>query len=44
MMSLPARNARSKGRLTEIFVRQNGRWVHPGWHLDLTAEPEPDRR
>lgn len=22
------------GRLTEIFVRRDGRWVHPGWHLD----------
>ncbi len=22
------------GRATEIFVRQNGRWIHPGWHLD----------
>lgn len=26
-----------RGRLTEIFVRRDGRWVHPGWHLDLTA-------
>jgi hypothetical protein len=26
-----------RGRLTEIFVRRNGTWVHPGWHLDLTA-------
>ena len=22
------------GRATEIFVRQNGRWVNVGWHLD----------
>ena len=22
------------GRATEIFVRQDGRWIHPGWHLD----------
>lgn len=22
------------GRATEIFVRQEGRWIHPGWHLD----------
>jgi ketosteroid isomerase-like protein len=22
------------GRATEIFVRQGGRWIHPGWHLD----------
>jgi hypothetical protein len=25
---------RVKGRLTEIFVKRDGRWVHPGWHLD----------
>jgi len=24
----------SSGRGTEIFVRRNGRWVNPGWHLD----------
>ena len=23
-----------RGRLTEIFVRRNGKWLHPGWHLD----------
>ena len=23
------------GTLTEMFVRRNGKWVHPGWHLDL---------
>lgn len=22
------------GRATEIFVRRNGAWVNPGWHLD----------
>lgn len=22
------------GRATEIFVRKNGYWEHPGWHLD----------
>jgi hypothetical protein len=26
-----------RGRLTEVFVRRGGAWVHPGWHLDLTA-------
>ena len=26
-----------RGRLTEMFVRRDGKWVHPGWHLDLTA-------
>ena len=24
-----------KGQLTEVFVKRDGRWVHPGWHLDL---------
>lgn len=28
-----------RGRLTEMFVRRDGRWLHPGWHLDLTGEP-----
>ena len=22
------------GRVTEIFVRRNGQWVNPGWHMD----------
>lgn len=22
------------GRLTEVFVRQGGRWMHTAWHLD----------
>ena len=28
-----------RGRLTEVFVWREGKWVHPGWHLDLTATP-----
>lgn len=28
-----------RGRLTEMFVRRDGKWLHPGWHLDLTAAP-----
>jgi hypothetical protein len=27
------------GRLTEVFVRRDGKWWHPGWHLDLAATP-----
>ncbi|HEX7832893.1 MAG TPA: nuclear transport factor 2 family protein [Thermoanaerobaculia bacterium] len=23
-----------RGRLTEVFVKRDGKWVHPGWHLD----------
>ena len=26
-----------RGRLTEMFVRRNGKWLHPGWHLDLVG-------
>ena len=32
-----------RGRLTEVFVRRNGTWLHPGWHLDLTGPPPPIR-
>jgi hypothetical protein len=28
-----------RGRLTELFVRRDGKWLHPGWHLDLTPSP-----
>ncbi|MFY9559655.1 MAG: nuclear transport factor 2 family protein [Terriglobales bacterium] len=24
----------SSGRATEVFVRENGRWTNPGWHMD----------
>lgn len=27
------------GRLTEVFVKRDGRWLHTGWHLDTTAMP-----
>ena len=23
-----------KGRLTEVFIKRDGKWLHPGWHLD----------
>jgi ketosteroid isomerase-like protein len=32
-----------RGRLTEMFVRRDGKWLHPGWHLDLTAGPAPSQ-
>ncbi len=30
-----------RGRLTEMFIRRDGKWLHPGWHLDLTPAPTP---
>ncbi len=30
-----------RGRLTEMFVRRDGKWWHPGWHLDPSI---PTRR
>jgi len=24
----------TSGRVTEIFVRRNGKWTNPGWHTD----------
>src|SRR5688572_6553752 len=27
------------GRLTEVFVKREGRWWHPAWHLDLASTP-----
>jgi hypothetical protein len=32
-----------RGRLTEIFVRRDGKWLHPGWHLDLVTGPSPSQ-
>jgi hypothetical protein len=32
-----------RGRLTEMFVRRDGKWLHPGWHLDVPAGPGPAR-
>ena len=28
-----------RGRLTELFVRRDGKWLHPGWHLDAIGRP-----
>jgi len=28
-----------RGRLTEMFVRRDGKWWHPGWHLDPVSAP-----
>jgi hypothetical protein len=29
-----ADTSRESGRASEVFVRRNGKWVNPGWHLD----------
>ena len=28
------KRSKSAGRVTEIFVRRDGKWVNPGWHTD----------
>jgi hypothetical protein len=28
-----------RGRLTELFLRKDGRWTHTGWHLDTASTP-----
>ncbi|HEX2834117.1 MAG TPA: DUF4440 domain-containing protein [Thermoanaerobaculia bacterium] len=33
-MATGTAETRVRGRLTEVFVKRDGRWVHPGWHLD----------
>jgi hypothetical protein len=30
-----------RGRLTELFVRRDGKWLHPGWHLDAVGPRPP---
>jgi hypothetical protein len=34
------KQATMRGRLTETFVRRDGKWWHPGWHLDLASTPD----
>ena len=33
-LATPSGPQRMAGRATEVFQRRDGRWVHPGWHLD----------
>jgi hypothetical protein len=28
------KSSRSGGRVTEVFVKRDGRWVNTGWHMD----------
>jgi ketosteroid isomerase-like protein len=30
---------KSSGRVTEIFVKRNGKWTNPGWHTDSEGSP-----
>lgn len=30
-----------RGRLTETFVKRDGRWWHPAWHLDAVTTTAP---
>ncbi|HLH01938.1 MAG TPA: nuclear transport factor 2 family protein [Bryobacteraceae bacterium] len=33
------KRSQSAGRVTEVFVFQNGRWINPGWHTDHQETP-----
>jgi hypothetical protein len=33
-IELDGKRSTTAGRVTEIFVRRNGRWTNPGWHTD----------
>lgn len=33
-MAFGTKEEKVKGMLTEVFIKRDGRWVHPGWHLD----------
>ena len=32
--SIGGKEEKARGTLTEVFVKRDGRWLHPGWHLD----------
>jgi len=38
-LMVDGKETRMRGRLTEVFVKRDGRWYHPGWHLDTQASP-----
>lgn len=33
-LDINGKRSSSSSRVTEIFVRKNGRWTNPGWHTD----------
>jgi ketosteroid isomerase-like protein len=34
-IDVDGKRSSDSGRVTEIFVRRDGRWTNPGWHTDL---------
>jgi len=34
-MATGAKETKVSGSLTEVFVKRDGKWLHPGWHLDM---------
>ncbi|HYC62447.1 MAG TPA: nuclear transport factor 2 family protein [Thermoanaerobaculia bacterium] len=32
--AIGAKEQQVRGLLTEVFVKRDGRWLHPGWHVD----------
>ena len=33
-LSVGGKEQTVRGKLTEVFVKRDGKWLHPGWHLD----------
>lgn len=33
-MAVGDQETKVRGKLTEVFVKRGGKWLHPGWHLD----------
>ena len=33
-LAWPSESSVQEGRATEVFVRRNGAWINPAWHLD----------
>ena len=40
VIAFGTREERVRGLLTEVFVHRDGRWLHPGWHLDSREMPD----
>lgn len=33
-LEVNGQRSQQSGRVTEFFVRRNGQWLNPGWHMD----------